>query len=61
MQELKYIYYLLKRALKEEAIPRYLSQPNPSPKGRTPLMGLREGDFHSFEADLQQLIEGVYV
>ncbi len=60
VQELKYLYYLLKRALKQEAIPRYLTQPNPSLKGRTPLMALREGDFHSVEADLQQLIEGVY-
>ncbi len=61
VQELKYIYYLLKRGLREEAIPRYLSQPNPALKGRTPLMVLREGDFRSVEADLQQLIEGVYV
>ena len=61
VQELKYIYYLLKRALKDEAISRYLSQPNPELKGRTALMVLRAGDFHSVEADLLQLIEGVYV
>ena len=61
LQRLKYLYYLLTRALKEEAIPKYLREPNPALGGRTPLSALQAGDFNSIEADLQQLIEGVYV
>lgn len=60
LQKLKYIYYLLTRALKAEAIPRYLREPNPTLRGRTPLMALQGGDFSSIESELQQLIEGVY-
>ena len=61
LQRLKYLYYLLTRALKEEAIPKYLREPNPALGGHTPLWALQTGDFNSVEADLQQLIEGVYV
>jgi len=61
LQKIKYIYYLLVRALKKEAIPKYLRAPNPDIGGRTPLMVLQAGDFASVEADLQQLIEGVYI
>ena len=60
LQKLKYIYYLLTRALKAEAIPQYLREPNPTLRGRTPLMALQAGDFSSVESELQQLIEGVY-
>lgn len=61
LQRLKYIYFLLTRALKEEAIPRYLREPSLGLDGRTPLLALQAGDFNSVESDLQQLIEGVYV
>lgn len=61
LQKIKYIYYLLARAFKKEAIRKYLREPNPDIGGRTPLMVLQAGDFASVEADLQQLIEGVYV
>jgi len=61
LQRLKSLYYLLTRAFKEETIPKYLREPNPALGGRTPLSVLQAGDFNSIEADLQQLIEGVYV
>lgn len=61
LQKMKYIYYLLTRAFKENAIPKYLREINPVLGGRTPLMFLENGDFDSLEADLQQLIEGVYI
>ncbi len=61
LQKLKYIYFLLTRALKEEAIPLYIREPSPALGGRTPLLALQAGDFNSVESDLQQLIEGVYV
>lgn len=61
LQKLKYIYYLLKRAFKEEAIPLYVREPNPALDGRTPLLALEAGDFNAVESDLQQLVEGVYV
>ena len=61
LQKLKYIYFLLKRAFKEEAIPLYVREPNPALDGRTPLLALEAGDFNAVESDLQQLVEGVYV
>jgi len=61
LQKMKYIYYLLGRAFKKIAIPKYLRESNPTLRGRTPLMILQAGDFDSLEADLQQLIEGVYI
>jgi len=60
LQQLKYLCYLLRRALKEEVIPRYLREPNPALGGRTPLLVLQSGDFYSIESDLEQLLEGVY-
>jgi CheY-like chemotaxis protein/transcriptional regulator with XRE-family HTH domain len=61
IQRLKYLFYLLQRAFDPPAIPSYLREPNPSLGGRTPLMALEAGDFDALEADLLQLIEGVYV
>jgi CheY-like chemotaxis protein len=60
VQKLKYLFFLLRRAIRQEAIPRYLRASNQSLGGRTPLMVLQDGDFRSVEADLLQLIEGVY-
>ncbi len=60
LQRLKYIYALLFRAFKKEAVPRYLKEPNPSLGGRIPLRLLVEHDFATVEADLLQLVEGVY-
>lgn len=61
LQRIRYIHALLIRAFKREVIPRYLREANPGFGGRTPLLALQSQDFRVVEANLLQIVEGVYV
>jgi CheY-like chemotaxis protein len=60
LQKIRYIHALLRRAFKREVIPRYLKEANPALGGRTPMMLLLAHDFAAVEANLLQMVEGVY-
>lgn len=55
------ISLLLETLPNEDAIRRYLTHPNPSFNGGTPMNLLLQGEFDRVAADIQAVQEGVYI